>query len=420
MKVLHLNTQAKGATFRTAKLLHESLQEKGHESLVITAIGNIGSYNHHVLSKSGVRSIGISRILRKFVFEYLLKDKEYYFYPDWNLDLLSAKEILSKVQFQPDIILLYWVKLFLTPKIIYDLKMMTSAKIFWVLMDMAPFTGGCNYSFGCERFSDSCGKCPGLGARRATDLSSKLLEQKKKYIADIDISIISPTTTLTHQVSRSAVFRHKNINTVLLGIDSLLFKPGDKKVARQSLGLPLDKKIVFFGSQKLSSKRKGMQYLIESLKSLAIKLPREEQNGIFLAYAGTEDSLQQPPFSSKYLGFLDEEELVAAYQAADVFVCPSIEDSGPVMINESLMCGTPVVAFDMGVAPDLVHNDLTGYKAELKNSEDMANGISKVLGLSDRDYDNLSENCRRIALEKSEMKKQNETIYEIITTSEIR
>ncbi len=420
MKVLHINTHSNGATFRTARLLHDYFQDRGHQSVVVTARGQQSFDGHIVLRSSGIRGLGISRTMRKFLFESLIRDKEYYFYPDWNLDTFSAKEILNRAQFEPDLIILYWVKFFLTPEIISELQAITTAKIFWVLMDMAPFTGGCNYSFGCVRFSDSCGKCPALGARRATDLSSKLLEQKKKYFADIEISIISPTTTLTRQVSKSAVFRHKNINTVLLGIDSFLFKPGDKKVARESLGLPLDKKIVFFGAQKLSSKRKGMQYLIESLKSLAIKLPREEQNGIFLAYAGTEDSLQQPPFSSKYLGFLDEEELVAAYQAADVFVCPSIEDSGPVMINESLMCGTPVVAFDMGVAPDLVHNDLTGYKAELKNSEDMANGISKILGLSDRDYDNLSENCRRIALEKSEMKKQNETIYEIITTSEIR
>ncbi len=419
MKVLHLNTHSNGATFRTARLLHNSFQDSGNQSLIVTARGQRSFDGHIVLRDSGISGLGVSRTMRKFLFEGLIRDKKYYFYPDWNLDTFSAKEILNRTQFEPDLIILYWVKFFLTPEIISELQAITTAKIFWVLMDMAPFTGGCNYSFGCERFSDSCGKCPALGARRATDLSSKLLEQKKKYFADIEISIISPTTTLTRQVSKSAVFRHKKINTVLLGIDSFLFKPADKKVARESLGLPLDKKIVFFGAQKLSSKRKGMQYLIESLKSLATKLPREGQNGIFLAYAGTEDSLQRLPFSSKYLGFLDEEELVAAYQAADVFVCSSIEDSGPAMINESLMCGTPVVAFDMGVAPDLVHNDLTGYKAELKNSEDMANGISKVLGLSDRDYDNLSENCRRIALEKSEMKKQNETIYEIITTSEI-
>ena len=56
----------------------------------------------------------------------------------------------------------------------------------------------------------------------------------------------------------------------------------------------------------------------------------------------------------------------------------SIEDSGPMMINESIMCGTPVVCFDMGVARDLVHTGRTGYRAALRDSSDLAFGIREV------------------------------------------
>jgi len=81
-----------------------------------------------------------------------------------------------------------------------------------------------------------------------------------------------------------------------------------------------------------------------------------------------------------------------------VFLCPSIEDSGPLMINESIMCGTPVVSFDMGVAPDLVHTGKTGYRATLKDSEDLARGIYKLLNLSDTEYAQMSGNCRELGL----------------------
>jgi glycosyltransferase involved in cell wall biosynthesis len=47
------------------------------------------------------------------------------------------------------------------------------------------------------------------------------------------------------------------------------------------------------------------------------------------------------------------------------------------MINESIMCGTPVVSFRMGVAEDLIINGETGYIVKLKNIRDLANGIDE-------------------------------------------
>ena len=48
------------------------------------------------------------------------------------------------------------------------------------------------------------------------------------------------------------------------------------------------------------------------------------------------------PFEHQFVGFLMGDAMLAAgYQAADVFVNASIEDAGPMMINESILCGTP-------------------------------------------------------------------------------
>lgn len=53
-------------------------------------------------------------------------------------------------------------------------------------------------------------------------------------------------------------------------------------------------------------------------------------------------------------GFLSENELFEVYCAADVFMSTTIADSGPMMVNYSIACGTPVVSFPIGVAQDLV------------------------------------------------------------------
>jgi glycosyltransferase involved in cell wall biosynthesis len=49
------------------------------------------------------------------------------------------------------------------------------------------------------------------------------------------------------------------------------------------------------------------------------------------------------------------------------------------MIPESMLCGTPVVAFDSGGAPDLIRSLETGYLAKYKDCADLANGILTLL-----------------------------------------
>jgi glycosyltransferase involved in cell wall biosynthesis len=99
------------------------------------------------------------------------------------------------------------------------------------------------------------------------------------------------------------------------------------------------------------------------------------------------------------MGFLkNNEELASAYQASDIFLCPSIEDSGPMMINQSIMCGVPVVSFELGVSLDLVLTGETGYRAKLRDSNDMAEGIFYFLRLADDDYLRVSKNCRDLAM----------------------
>ena len=115
--------------------------------------------------------------------------------------------------------------------------------------------------------------------------------------------------------------------------------------------------------------------------------------------AGREEKnfLAALPFEYKFLGLIDnEKELPFAYNAADIFVCPSVQDAGPMMINESLMCGTPVVSFDMGVAKDIVISGRTGYRASLNDCDDFAQGMYQILTSSNEEYLRLCDESRRL------------------------
>lgn len=62
----------------------------------------------------------------------------------------------------------------------------------------------------------------------------------------------------------------------------------------------------------------------------------------------------------RFLGTLDREDLVAAYNAADVLVLASSREGMPNVVLESLACGTPVIATAVGGTPELLDDDVAG------------------------------------------------------------
>jgi len=181
----------------------------------------------------------------------------------------------------------------------------------------------------------------------------------------------------------------------------------------------MEKKIIFVGSRSLKLERKGLKFFLEALQILANQSHVNKDNVVVaIAGKGTKiETLINKTFQCKHLGFLKGDKMLAsAYQAADLFVCPSIEDSGPVMINEAILCGTPVVSFEMGVAPDLVHADKTGYRAALKNSEDLAKGMAYVLDLSSDEAEKMSKQCRKLGMKLYQPRVQVESFKSLFSS----
>ncbi len=75
---------------------------------------------------------------------------------------------------------------------------------------------------------------------------------------------------------------------------------------------------------------------------------------------------------------LSSETLAKLYSSCDIFLCPSVEDNGPMMINEAVLSGCAIVSFDVGVSQDLV-SDINGYLAENFNDYDLFLGLRSLL-----------------------------------------
>jgi glycosyltransferase involved in cell wall biosynthesis len=338
---------------------------------------------------------------------------------DQTINYYSSSRIIKRSRFKPDVVIILFMHQFLTFRNLYEINKLTNAPIYLYMMDMASITGGCHYAWDCNRFNESCGSCPGLFSDNPMDQSKINFEFKRRYINLTNITTIAGTQWQFNQLIQSKLFENKKKHKVLLSIDDELFKPGDKIKIRELLGIPIDKKIIFIGASYLDQKRKGWKELLNSFKILADNLSKEEKSLIHIAIAGNVNinGTTQLPFEYTVLGFLDQNDLPKVFQAADLFVCPSIEDSGPMMINQAIMSGTPVVSFKMGVALDLVHSGETGYCAELGNVNDLANGIKFVLNLGEKEYQTMSNNCRALGLQLCQTKNQAQKFMNIFTNN---
>lgn len=392
--VLNISAVINGGAGNYALQNHRLLLELGYNSYLIVktnpekVIEKVITYPDSKWKKIIPK---ISRMVWKFVLSYYQFDDKYLFYNKLErINCYSATSILKQLPRNPDIIFIYWVSGFVNARLIRQLSEKTKAKIYILLIDNAPLTGGCHYPWDCEGYVKGCKSCPAVQNKMIRRLVKANLDFKMKHLPD-GITLIAPTQTDYLRAKKSYLFRNNKCIKITEVVDNVRFKPPvTKKKMSDYFEIPGDKKIVLIGASFLNERRKGMKELMQALNYI-------KSENIFLLIAGNTDF---GPFQieHKKLGYLNEDELIKAYQSAYIFVCPSLEDSGPLMVNQSIMCGTPVVAFNMGSASDLVKTGETGYLAQYADILDLAKGIDYMISLDDIKYSEISQKCRSLGL----------------------
>jgi len=393
--ILNLSTVINGGAGSNALGNHKFLLNNGYDSyLVIKERNNLDHEN--VIQYPYKRFEKLFSKFKRILLRYLLNkskfDEKYFFYNKFELfNCYSAKTILKMLPRKPDIIIVYWVSGFVNSKLIYDLANKTNATIYIFLVDNAPLTGGCHYPWDCEGYKNKCQFCPAISNCIIKNLAKSNIKYKQKYKIN-NAKIITGSTSDFLMVKESALFSSNSCFNLIDYIDDQIYKPAFSKMSiKKYFNIDDKKKIVFFGATFLNERRKGMSELLQALDLI------KSRSNILLLIAGSAD-IGEISLDHKRVGFLSETDLIRAYQAADLFVCPSLEDSGPMMINQSIMCGTPVVAFNMGVSMDLVLTGETGYRAKYADVEDLAKGIDYILSLNQDEYNLMSNKCRILAM----------------------
>ena len=388
MKILHLISQDSGGAGRAALRLHKALLEENIESLML--VQNKSTDLDSVLRLAQTKPQKIMEKLRP-----ALNTIPLMLYPKRHKDIfspnaLSNKTLIKKInEINPDILHIHWINNgFLNIK---DLKKIKIPMI-WSLHDANAYTGGCHYvATACVGVKNHCMRCPLLKSNSKYDLSFWTFKAKKNTYKKINLTINGLSRWITNCAKDSALLKDKTIINLPNPIDTNIFKPINKQIAREILGLNTQKKIITFGAiDATNTDRKGYNELINALKKLDKKNIRLI---IFGASHGKNNEENIEGIETIYLGHLhDDLTLRIVYSLSDVIVVPSkVESFGQVAL-ESLSCGTPVVAFDTSGLRDIIDHKKSGYLAKCYDVDDLANGIKWVID------NNLDDNPRLKAM----------------------
>lgn len=223
-------------------------------------------------------------------------------------------------------------------------------KVKWTLHDCWAFTGHCtHYEYiKCERWQKGCYNCPQKKEYPSSiimDNSKDNYQRKKLAFSGIaDMTIITPSNWLASQVCKSFLHSYK-IEVIHNDIDRKTFKPRRCGFGKK---YGLENKRILLGVSNVWNERKGLQDFMK-LSSLI------DEKYIIVLVGLKKNQLKRLP--KRIVGIEkteDQKELAGIYSEADWFINLTYEDTYPTVNLEAEACGTRVITYDSGGAPETI------------------------------------------------------------------
>ena len=262
-----------------------------------------------------------------------------------------------------DLVLVHWSGGFVRPETVREIAQALGARVALWQVDMAHATGGCHSNLGCQKYQTGCGACPLLSSSDPQDVSSVQAARRARIWKELGAVVLAPSGWSARQAKESFTLGGLELRTFPIPIDLAVLKPATNQSAvRRELGLPTEGRIVLVRALDPGLVYKGFGLFLEALKQL-------DAQGVALHVAVIGDR-GFVPSGFRHITFTElgpqrgDAALARAYQAADFFVSPSTNETGPMMAGEAMACGRTLIAYPIGIAPDLIDHGRNGTLVE--------------------------------------------------------
>lgn len=262
---------------------------------------------------------------------------------------------------KPDLIHIHNVHgYFMNVELVLEYAYSHNIPVIYTMHDCWTFTGRCAYfdNVNCDKWKTGCGNCKyknGYPKSRLFDISKSQWLRKKRLFTDHGITFVAPSQWLKNYTVDSFLNKEK-VLVINNGIDTSTFKP--VKTSCSIEGVDPSKKIILSIANPFTIE-KGLN----DINELAKIIDKNKYQIVIVGEVAKKYKLEDgiisaPPTKSK-------EEIAKYYNMANVFCFFSHQDNYPTVLLESLACGTPVVTFKIGGAPEIVEHNRTGYVVEV-------------------------------------------------------
>lgn len=188
----------------------------------------------------------------------------------------------------------------------------------------------------------------------------------------------------------------QKIEVIYNGVDTEEFKP-------DSSGRFTDDAFRIICVSRLTG-RKGIKYLVQAVSLLVKQYPRIKLK--IIGKGDLEQKLKELTRelglekSVEFAGLVEHGALPDYYSQSHVFVLPSLNEGMSNTMLEAAASGLPLIATNTGGSGELVKDGENGFIVEMKNSEDIAQKIEKII-TNEKLQEKMSQKSREIALKMS-------------------
>lgn len=215
--------------------------------------------------------------------------------------------------------------------------------------------------------------------------------QGESRVMDAANRIVAATTTEKEQLSSLYGVDPHKINVIPPGVDLSRFYPIPPDEAKEFVGVPDQKRMLLFVGR--IEPLKGIETLLRSLAILQKKDGLGDRLCLAIIGGDVEEETQDDELDHllslceefgledlvTFLGKQDQDSLPYYYSAAELVIMPSHYESFGMVALESMACGTPVVASQVGGLAHLVEDGVTGYHVPVEDPQALSRRITGLL-----------------------------------------
>lgn len=200
----------------------------------------------------------------------------------------------------------------------------------------------------------------------------------------------------------------RKIDIVSPGVNPDRFHPSSAKLARETLSLPDDIRILLFVGR--IEPLKAVDSILEALHIARVEDPEHTEQTRLIIIGGDPTNLADTEIQhlqeyarelkisdlTHFIGAKDQTELRNYYAAALAIIMPSDYESFGMVALEAMASGTPVIASHVGGLAYLVEDGKTGFLVPVREPHALANRILRLLR-----EPMLHEQMRSLAVERA-------------------